>query len=91
MNTSATHKIASDHGLSMRLLDQLTPYGYCPGFSLFKVTVEGEALLMAADAADYISTRLFYAGIDDRKVDVQIERIGENPDVAEWEDSNPHY
>ena len=91
MNTSATHKIASDHGLSMRLLDQLTPHGYCPGFSLFKVTVDGEALLMAADAADYIGTRLFYGGIDDRKVDVQIERIGENPDVAEWERTNPHY
>lgn len=91
MNTSATHKIASDHGLSMRLLDQLTPEGYCPGFRLFTVTADGEKLLMAGDDEGSVRTRLFFAGIDDRTVDVQIERIGENPDVAEWERTNPHY
>lgn len=88
MNTTETTKIAHDRGLSMRLLDQIQPQGVCPGFSLFEVTVPGERLLMAADAASSIGTRLFFAGIDDRKVDVQIERIDLNPDVAEWERIN---
>ena len=91
MHTEATTKIAQERNLSVRLLDEVKPHGYCPGFGLFEVTVEGERLLMAADAGDYIGTRLFFGGIDDRKVEVQIERIGINPDVKAWEDANPHY
>lgn len=88
MHATETLKIAQDRDLSIRLLDEVKLHESCPGFSLFEVTIPGERLLMAADDASGIGTRLFFKGIDDRRVDVKIERIDLNPDVAEWERVN---
>lgn len=73
--------------LDTRFRDKLDPEAYCPGFDLWNVLgTDGKHYIVSADTADSAQVRVYLRS--NGAIDVaSIAWIGENPDVAAWDEA----